>query len=71
MLTRTGFDGLDLDWDYPGAPDRGGQAQDTDNYVLLLKTLRRLLTRARAGLASPLRRHRLIGICAGSTFQIR
>lgn len=35
-----GFDGLDIDWEYPGAPDRGGQTQDTKNYVALLKTLR-------------------------------
>lgn len=35
-----GFDGVDLDWEYPGAGDRGGKAEDTENYVLLLKTLR-------------------------------
>lgn len=37
---KLGFDGLDLDWEYPGAPDRGGSPDDTANYVLLLKTLR-------------------------------
>lgn len=35
-----GFDGLDIDWEYPGAPDRGGQEHDTANYVALLRTLR-------------------------------
>ena len=35
-----GFNGLDIDWEYPGAPDRGGNADDTANYVLLLQTLR-------------------------------
>lgn len=36
----TGFDGIDIDWEYPGAPDRGGVKADTANYVELLKILR-------------------------------
>ena len=40
MNLLSGFDGLDIDWEYPGAGDRGGKAEDTTNYVLLLKTLR-------------------------------
>ncbi|PYI16224.1 glycoside hydrolase [Aspergillus violaceofuscus CBS 115571] len=35
-----GFDGLDIDWEYPGAPDRGGVTADTENYVTLLKELK-------------------------------
>lgn len=31
---------MDIDWEYPGAPDRGGNPDDTANYVTLLKTLR-------------------------------
>jgi chitinase len=31
---------LDIDWEYPGAPDRGGKPQDTDNFTRLMKTLR-------------------------------
>ncbi|PVI08690.1 glycoside hydrolase family 18 protein [Periconia macrospinosa] len=40
FLNFYGYDGVDLDWEYPGAPDRGGRKDDTDNYVELLKTLR-------------------------------
>ncbi|KAH6638816.1 glycoside hydrolase superfamily, partial [Boeremia exigua] len=40
FLTAHGFQGVDLDWEYPGAPDRGGVPEDTDNYVLLLKEMR-------------------------------
>lgn len=32
--------GIDLDWEYPGAPDRGGKPEDTKNYVSLVQTLR-------------------------------
>ncbi|KAI1381148.1 family 18 glycosyl hydrolase [Hypoxylon crocopeplum] len=39
MLTW-GFDGVDLDWEYPGASDRGGHDSDTANYVLLMQDLR-------------------------------
>ncbi|KAI2463541.1 family 18 glycosyl hydrolase [Annulohypoxylon bovei var. microspora] len=40
FMTQFGFDGVDLDWEYPGAPDRGGQDRDTANYVSLLKDIR-------------------------------
>jgi hypothetical protein len=32
---------LTLRREYPGAPDRGGKKEDTDNFVLLMETLRR------------------------------
>ncbi|KAF3172085.1 hypothetical protein TWF106_000530 [Orbilia oligospora] len=34
------FDGVDLDWEYPGAEDRGGVKEDTENYVKLIKAIR-------------------------------
>jgi len=41
MLTW-GFDGVDLDWEYPGAEDRGGSRKDTENLVILLKEMRNI-----------------------------
>lgn len=32
--------GVDIDWEYPGAPDRGGINADTENYVTLVKEMR-------------------------------
>ncbi|KZF20786.1 glycoside hydrolase family 18 protein [Xylona heveae TC161] len=40
FLSQYGFDGVDFDWDYPGADERGGNGGDTVNYVALLKELR-------------------------------
>jgi chitinase len=34
------IDRLDLDWEYPGAPNRGGKPEDTENFNKLMKTLR-------------------------------
>jgi len=35
-----GFDGVDLDWEYPGDENRGGIAADYNNYVLLVQAIR-------------------------------
>ncbi|KAJ5109929.1 hypothetical protein N7532_002574 [Penicillium argentinense] len=40
FMVHFGFDGVDLDWEYPGAGDRGGNKKDVKNYVLLMKTIR-------------------------------
>ncbi|KAJ3953651.1 hypothetical protein N0V92_009873 [Colletotrichum tropicale] len=46
FLDKYGFDGLDIDWEYPGAGDRGGRDEDTPNFVLLMKTLRNTFDRS-------------------------
>ncbi|KAJ5907346.1 hypothetical protein N7495_000028 [Penicillium taxi] len=43
MLQRYGFDGVDLDWEYPVVSDRGGKAADKENYIRLIDELRIVL----------------------------
>ncbi|KAF5635714.1 glycoside hydrolase family 18 [Fusarium sp. NRRL 25303] len=43
FLQRYDFDGVDLDWEYPVAEDRGGVKEDFENYVNLLARLRKRL----------------------------
>jgi chitinase len=40
FLQKYGFDGIDIDWEYPVASDRGGSPEDFDNFVKLLKEMR-------------------------------
>ncbi|CAK7227366.1 hypothetical protein SEUCBS140593_006551 [Sporothrix eucalyptigena] len=40
FMATHGFDGVDIDWEYPVADDRGGVAADFKNYVYMLSRLR-------------------------------
>ncbi|KAB7504487.1 putative chitinase 3 [Armadillidium nasatum] len=39
FIEEHAFDGLDLNWEYPGAADRGGKQSDRENLALLLEEL--------------------------------
>ncbi|KPM43205.1 hypothetical protein AK830_g3330 [Neonectria ditissima] len=39
-IQKYGLDGVDLDWEYPVAEDRGGVDEDYDNFVLLCSEIR-------------------------------
>jgi len=43
-LHRFGFDGLDIDWEYPGDLERGGTAEDLDNFIIFLKDCKTAFT---------------------------
>ncbi|KAL4799437.1 glycoside hydrolase superfamily [Aspergillus venezuelensis] len=43
FIENNGFDGVDLDWEYPVADDRGGKPEDYKNFVNLLMRLRKRL----------------------------
>ncbi len=45
FVLNNGFDGVDLDWEYPVADDRGGKPKDFDNFVTFIKRLRERLNR--------------------------
>ncbi|KAH9209045.1 oviduct-specific glycoprotein [Leptodontidium sp. 2 PMI_412] len=39
FLRQYAFDGVDFDWEYPGADDRGGVPEDGENFTQFLKEL--------------------------------
>jgi chitinase len=45
LMFQNDFDGIDIDWEYPVAEDRGGIPEDFDNYARMLRRLRERLNR--------------------------
>ena len=52
-IRRYGFDGIDIDWEFPGLEEHGGSPADSTRFPLLLRALRDTLDR----LGIALRRH--------------
>ncbi len=43
-MSTYNFDGVDLDWEYPEAPDRSGKGIDYANFPAFLENLKRSLS---------------------------
>lgn len=43
FLNTYGFDGVDIDWRYPGAVERGGNPEDVSNFVIFVRNLQMAL----------------------------
>jgi len=43
LIEEYGFDGIDIDWEYPGYTDHSGTPDDTNSYNLLLQVVREKL----------------------------
>lgn len=49
FLLKYGLDGVDIDWEYPGALDRGGIDADVDNFVQLMSEIKDAFARENTG----------------------
>lgn len=54
LIDTYGFDGIDLDWEYPGYAPHGGTAQDKNNFNLLLQEIRSAIDNYAASVGKPM-----------------
>lgn len=54
LLQTYNFDGIDLDWEYPGFADHNGTPQDFQNFTLLLQEVRTAIDAYGASISKPM-----------------
>jgi chitinase len=52
-IRDNGFDGIDIDWEYPADPTRGGRSFDKRNFTLLMKEFREAIAAEAAKTQKP------------------
>ena len=64
LIKAYGFDGIDIDWEYPGYADHSGTPEDKVNDTLFLKAIREALDALEAETG------KFYGLTAGKSFDI-
>jgi chitinase len=64
LIQTYGFDGIDLDWEYPGFADHGGTPQDFQNFALLLQAVRTAIDNYGSSIGKPMLLTAAVGAAA-------